>query len=558
MSTEVITGTTINRIRRSAKRGDSLEVHDLIQPGLSIRATGRRMTWYFRFTTKTQRTDGTKVRTAHPICAVDGCPDPEKMRQVVGAGCAALQEGRDPLAAVRVTLAEALRLPETRVSGEPSLHTWDFPAFREEFKNDPPSDLRKDTVDGYYRALSKTQVGTVFYAKRLVEITPQNIRTVRDDILRRGHARQSKLTLQALRTAFDWATESSRSALSGLTEDNNPMSQVVSKRRRNQRKPTNEDAIAAEEFIKLDINKNFVVAYRNVPTMADIGKLLILLLQPAGLPLVKRTILLLLVYSVQRRLTVASAFRKALVGFHQRDVAFWVLDGGTTKSGRPHLLPFSMRAWGVIESWRATLSKSSVWLFPGMATRRKPSPNGHINVRTVNEWMYEACDLAGCARHSNPHSVRKAFSTYLSTRGISKAEVKLILDHTEGRGTDVTEVHYNFDPRLPEKQKVMAVWNSFLDECIKLAQNPREISSPDSTGSVTPVRVGDKSHFEPIVQPSSVQILQLPAYSDVPAVRPKPQTGVSDSTRLDKLRAKLDSRKQLDETLERSLRKRPI
>jgi hypothetical protein len=257
-------------------------------------------------------------------------------------------------------------------------------------------------------------------------------------------------------------------------------------------------------------------------------------------------------------LTVAAALRKALVGFLQRDVAFWVLDGGTTKSGRPHILPFSMRAWGVIESWSATLSKSSVWLFPGMATRRKPSPDGHINVRTVNEWMYEACDLAGCARRHNPHSVRKAFSTYLSTRGISKAEGKLILDHAEGRGTDVTEVHYNFDPKLPEKQKVMAAWNSFLDECIKLAQNSREISSPECTGSVAPARAGDKSHFEPIVLPWSAQILQPPAVSDVTTVRPKPQTGASDSTRIDKLRVKLDSRKRLDETLERSLRKRPI
>src|SRR4051812_11980697 len=126
MSTENITGTTINRIRRRAKRGETMEVHDLIQPGMSIRVTGRRMSWYCRFSSPAVRDDGKKVRTARAICAVDACPDPVKMRTVVAAGCAALKQGLDPLAAVRSMLAKILGMPETRVPDNPSVQTWDF------------------------------------------------------------------------------------------------------------------------------------------------------------------------------------------------------------------------------------------------------------------------------------------------------------------------------------------------------------------------------------------------------------------------------------------------
>jgi integrase len=516
------------------------------------------MTWYFRFTTPNQREDGKKVRTAHPICAVDACPDPERMRKVVGAGHAALREGRDPLAAVRTMLAEVLRLPETRVAGNSSVQTWDFATFREEFKKDPPAELRPETIDGYYRAISKTQVGESVYLKRLVEITSQDIRNIRDDIRRRGHDRQSGLTLQALRTALDWATESPRSALSGLTEDNNPIIQVISKRRRNKRKPTHEDAVVAAELIKLDKDQNIVVEDPNVISMEDIGRLLILLRQSEKMPLVKRALLSLLIYSVQRRLTVASAIRKALVGFDGRTMAFWVLDGGTTKSGRPHILPFSSIAWRIVGAWSAALPNSSAWLFPGIATPRKPVPDGHVNARTVNEWMYEACNLAGCSHRYNPHAVRKAFGTYLSKKGKSKAERKLILDHAEGRGADVTEVHYNFDPKLGDKEKVMAAWNTFLDECVELALRSSGSEFNEKSEPLPPAAPEAVSTVAPTIAASPIRVPAHQRLSEPPAVRRERPSGALDQTRLERLQAKLDARKQLDETLARSLGKRRL
>jgi hypothetical protein len=44
MALEKITRTTINRIRRRAQpRGQTAEVRDVVQPGLCLRLTGRRL-----------------------------------------------------------------------------------------------------------------------------------------------------------------------------------------------------------------------------------------------------------------------------------------------------------------------------------------------------------------------------------------------------------------------------------------------------------------------------------------------------------------------------------
>ena len=548
MSTENITGTTINRIRRRARRGETVEVHDLIQPGMSIRATGRRLSWYFRFSTAEVREDGKKERTARAICAVDACPDPVKMRAVVAAGCVALKEGSDPLTAVRSMLAQVLGMPETRVLDNPSVQTWNFNGFRQEFKRNPPSHLRPETIDGYYKAMSEAQIGKAVFSKRLVEVTAGDIRRIRDDIVQRGHVRQSVLTLTALRVAFEWAAETQRSALSGITEDNNPMLQVTAKRR-SKRKPTPDDEIAAADLIKVDEHENIIVEDPNLMSMMDIGKLLILLLETTKLSLVKRAILILLVYSVQRRRTVAATLRKALVGFVQKGVAFWVLHGGTTKSGRPRILPFSMIALQIINSWKAT-SSGEIWLFPGMPTRRKPKPDGHVNVRTVNAWLDEACALAGCERRHNPHAIRKAFGSYLSKKKVSKADRKLILDHAEGRAGDVTEVHYNLDPKLPEKQQVMKIWNSFLDECIRVAKGESKANSSLEEaleGTELPGRAP-----EPPMRRPTQNADQEPTWQSAS------RAGELTAARLQKLRENLEARKKIDHSLERVLGTRTL
>ncbi len=579
MATEVITKTTINRLRRRAKRGESREVRDLIQAGLSIRLTGRRLSWYCRFSTPAVAPDGQKSRTAHPICSVDACPDPVRMRQVVAAGRAALQDGRDPLAAIRTALAQALKLPETRVAGAPSISTWDFDTFRKEFKNDPPSWLRGPTAESYYKAMSRKQIGNM-YDKRLVEITPQDIRDVRDSIRARGKIRQAALTVQALKTAFEWAAESDRSRYSGLTEDTNPAAEVTTKQRK--RKRTKEDAIAAAKRVTINADGNIVIDNPKLPTTEDLGKLLYLLLDPNALPHVRRATLLLLLFSAQRRLTVASALRKAILRLPQHACGVWVLDGGTTKGGTPHILPFADIAGGVIASWITSLPKTGDWLFPGMPTRKKPVPNGHIDVRTVNEWFYEACVQAGCSRRYSPHTVRKAFNTYLSLRGASLADRKLILHHSEGHAGDVTEVHYNLDPKFEPKRKVIAIWNAFLGECLAQQSQTADLTSKilrnettmkmaiSNADQIERNRTQDYVDGSRINRSEEIKIEQAVDSADKtrfdlqptqhylsPAIAASPtQKSLStDPTQLKTLRAKLKAREEFDDAVAKTSRR---
>lgn len=422
------------------------------------------------------------MRASEPLCAIDACDDPDSLRAVVAAGKAALQDGNDPMATVRTALAEVLRMPRTRVLSDdpaaPTVMTWDFATLREELRRNPPDWLRDETVKSYYRAMSPRQVGAL-ERKYLIEITPEDIRQVRSQIEARGHIRQATLTIQAIKSAFEWATEDAQRKKSGITPDTNPAVEVSTKRR-HKKKRTKADAVAAAANVKLDSEGELIFDDGTVPSREDLGKLLVLLLDPHKLPLMKRAVLLLLLYSVQRRYTVACAFPQVVATLKTAGYSVWIMDAGTTKAGLPHILPFALTAGNVLDQWKATLPANTEWLFPGLPTHAKPGPTGHLNVRTINDWLAAAWKQAGASRAYSPHAFRKAFDTNLSRLGVSRADRKLILHHHEGRNGDVTEEHYNLDPKLDEKLEVITTWNEFLRGCINKTQDTDRIY----TGSV--------------------------------------------------------------------------
>jgi hypothetical protein len=42
--------------------------------------------------------------------------------------------------------------------------------------------------------------------------------------------------------------------------------------------------------------------------------------------------------------------------------------------------------------------------------------------------------------------------------GYSKSEIKTILDHSEGRQNDTTDMHYDLEQSLPEKFGILCAW----------------------------------------------------------------------------------------------------
>lgn len=563
MALEKITRTTINRLRRRAqRRQQTAEVRDVVQPGLCLRLTGRRLTWYFRYSTTILGPSGRTKRTAEPVCSVDACGDPDAMRKVIAAGRAGISDGRDAMAAVRTALAEILKLPETRVRpgetvdpDQPVATTWDVATLRREFRDHPPAWLREETVKSYYRAMAPSQVG-VLNRRLLVEITAADIRAVRADIEKRGKARQASLTVQAIKTTFDWAAEPQQSPRSGITDDTNPATEVSTKRRKPRR--TKAQAIEAAKKVAIDAAGNVIIDDPTLPTPDDLGRFANLLATPGKLELMKRAVLLLLLYSVQRRFTVASALRRTVLAARARGCGLWVLDGGTTKAGRPHVLPFADIVASVIEEWKATLPAGD-WLFPGLPTRAKPRASGHINARTINDWLKEAWVLAGASRVYSPHRLRRAFETHLSRKGVSRADRKLILDHSEGRAGDVTEEHYNLDPQFGRKSEVIGIWENLLNEFAERAKCGRphpgifvqETREPVDTAESEVASLGEAPADLPTPSRPATAEDASPEPGSPILAEPLRKTSSTDPARLERLRKQLDKRASFDRTLAR-------
>jgi|NGEPerStandDraft_6_1074524.scaffolds.fasta_scaffold11029_1 integrase len=561
MASEKITKTTLGRLRRLTKRGrKSVEIRDLVQPGLSVRLTGRRLSWYFRYSTTQVGGHGHAVRTAEPICTIDACGDPEKMRAVVATGKAALQDRRDPMAAVRTALAVVLRLPETRRKdadpAAPVMTTWDFANMRREFRENPPDWLREETVKGYARAMSAFQVGDL-NKKFLTEITAGDIRAVRSAIEQRGNKRQAALTIQAIKSAFEWSSEDDQKSRSGISPETNPAAEVSTKRRHKKR--TKADAIAAAGKVKFDADGELVFDDGTVPTRKDLGLLVLLLLDSSKLPLLKRAVLLLLLFTVQRRYSVACALHQAVITFETSEYSIWVMDGGTTKAGLPHILPFTRTAGDVIEEWKATSSAGDDWLFPSIPTRVKPKATGHLNVRTLNDWLEAAWKQAGASRVYAPHKIRKAFDTYLSRSGVSRADRKLILHHHEGRDGDVTEEHYNFDPRLDEKLHAIGKWNEFLRSCAdeaKQAERDSSIADDKTVINISPAKTSsigtgkgtsqlNPAYVEDLPGRASNYVLNDPLDSSTNRQTNRAPSS-TDANQIEKLRQRLQKRAAFD------------
>jgi len=46
--------------------------------------------------------------------------------------------------------------------------------------------------------------------------------------------------------------------------------------------------------------------------------------------------------------------------------------------------------------------------------------------------------------------------------GYSKSEIKIILDHSEGRQNDTTDIHYDLEQSLPKKFEILNAWQNLI------------------------------------------------------------------------------------------------
>jgi integrase len=187
-----------------------------------------------------------------------------------------------------------------------------------------------------------------------------------------------------------------------------------------------------------------------VPAPEQVGRLPWTLSAHTGTPFARLAAALTLL-TVQRIETVLSAEKSE---FEPRlEGGLWDIPPAHTKSKREHLIPLSSAAWHVVQSAIALSPSDSPLLFPMTRERRKGSGmDGHLSPKAVRDAM------DGMGRHA----LRLAFGTHGVALGFTLAEIKGILDHAEGAGSDVTRLHYELSDGQHWKWRVVRTWQAWV------------------------------------------------------------------------------------------------
>jgi len=177
------------------------------------------------------------------------------------------------------------------------------------------------------------------------------------------------------------------------------------------------------------------------------------------------------------RLMLATGQRKGeVMGIHAQEIDYdkglWVLPGTRAKNGREHLIPLSEAALRVLAEAPAN---ENGYLFPSKltgqpyrgqsidhATRYLFDPRPISKAKKRSQKKTQPPPLAGLMERFTPHDLRRTVATRMRELGISRGDVKMVLNHVE---TDVTARYDRYDG-LAEKRRALDLWARRLEQII--------------------------------------------------------------------------------------------
>jgi integrase len=178
------------------------------------------------------------------------------------------------------------------------------------------------------------------------------------------------------------------------------------------------------------------------------------------------------------RLMLATGQRKAeVIDLHLAEIDYdkslWTLPASRAKNGREHLIPLSPIARDILAS---VAPAENGYLFPSSltglpyrgqsidhATRFLFDPRpGRAQPRAKSTRALGTPLLAGKMDRFVPHDLRRTVATRMRELGISRGDVKMVLNHRE---RDVTARYDRYDG-LPEKTRALQIWGARLAEII--------------------------------------------------------------------------------------------
>ncbi len=133
------------------------------------------------------------------------------------------------------------------------------------------------------------------------------------------------------------------------------------------------------------------------------------------------------------------------------DKAEWRIPADKMKMARPHIVPLSRQALGIIEELRS-LTGVGQWLFPHAWHSRKP-----MSENTVLYALYRM----GYHSRMTGHGFRGLASTILNEQGFSSDWIERQLAHVEGNGVRAA---YNHAQYLEGRRTMMQWWADHLEQ----------------------------------------------------------------------------------------------
>ena len=178
------------------------------------------------------------------------------------------------------------------------------------------------------------------------------------------------------------------------------------------------------------------------------------------------------------RLMIATGQRKGeVMGIHAQEVDYdkcvWALPANRAKNGREHLIPLSPLARQILTE---VPPNGHGYLFPSKltgspyrgqsidhATRYLFDTRPPSKPRKKNSKPPKSPPLSGIMERFTPHDLRRTVATRMRELGISRGDVKMILNHIE---TDVTARYDRYDG-LAEKRRALEIWGKRLEQIVR-------------------------------------------------------------------------------------------
>ena len=177
------------------------------------------------------------------------------------------------------------------------------------------------------------------------------------------------------------------------------------------------------------------------------------------------------------RLMLVTAQRKGeVMGIPEPEIDYqkrlWSLPAERAKNGREHLIPLSDLAIRILTE---AAPNEAGYLFPsGMtgkpyrgqsidhATRYLFDPRPISKARKRPQQRVSVQPLSGLMERFTPHDLRRTVATRMRELGVSRGDVKMVLNHVE---TDVTSRYDRYDG-LPEKRRALDLWARRLEQIV--------------------------------------------------------------------------------------------